>query len=329
MIDIQTLKQQHDITNVISRTVDLKTRGKCYVGLCPFHNDTVASLTVYPRQQTYHCFGCGAHGDVISWIEQSLHVDFKTAIRILGNLPEITPEPLFKKKPKKFKSISKKAAEYWHSRLGKRRTYYHNRGFANNTIDRELFGWTGRRYVIPVWTGTPQESTLAAVKLRRDDEGETRRLQENGLDGEILRSALNLIPRYILRGSYEPLLYNRWAIENQAEVWVFFGEFDAALAYQLGLNACSPVHGAGSWQKQWGDDYLRYAKAIVIVPDKNEREQGFIARSLIGGHAGVFKWPDGNFNDFNDYILQGGSVGSFLQMAQKQDLTNPPVYAII
>ena len=328
-MDISTLKAQHDITQIIGRTVQLKQQGRRFVGLCPLHKDERPSLTVYPAQQSFHCFGCGAHGDIIEWLMLSLHVDFKTALSILGNLPEVESQPLFNKKPKKFKTISKEAAEYWHSKLGKRRTYYHNRGFANNTIDRELWGHDGRRFVITIWGGKPQESKLLSVKLRRDDKNEKRLLEENGLEGEQLEGAVRLIPRYILRGSYEPSLYYNWHVTNRETIFIFFGEFDCALANQFGLPSCSPVHGANSWQKQWENDYLRYAREIMIVPDRNEREQGFIAKSLIGGHAKVFKWPEGQYNDFNEYILQGGSIGSFLQMCQKQNLTNFSVHAII
>jgi len=322
MTDIQMLKRQHDIVGIIGRTVQLKKSGSRFVGLCPLHKDENPSLVIYPQQQSFHCFGCGESGDVIAWIEKSVGVDFKTALALLGNLPECEPQPLFKAQPKRFKSISTAAAKYWHGKLGKRRTYFHNRGFADNTIDREQFGFDGRRYVIPLWTGVPQESKLAAVKLRRDDEGEVKRLQENGLEGETLRSALKLIPKYILRGSYNPLLYCYWRVKGEETIFVFFGEFDCALAIQFGLPACSPVHGANSWQKDWGSKYLRYAKEMIIIPDRGEREQGFIAKSLIGGHAKVFKWPDGNFNDFNDYILQGETSASFLQLCQEQELTD-------
>ena len=305
MTDIQTLKAQHDIIQIIRRTVQLKKRGQRYVGLCPFHIDTNPSLVVYPSKQSFHCFGCGESGDVISWIEKSVGVDFKAAIKLLGNLPESELQPLFKPQFKRFRTISQKAAEYWHSKLGKRRTYYHNRGFADVTVDRELWGWDGRRFVVTIWEGKPQASKLLAVKLRRDDVGEKQRLADNGLTGDQLDNALRLIPRYLLRGSYQPILYNKWAVENKEDVWIFFGEFDAALAYQLGLNACSPVHGANSWQQSWSDTTLRFARKVFVVPDRCERSQGFDAKAKIGGHTRIIELPEGPWKDFTDYILAG------------------------
>lgn len=304
-MNIEALKSGHDIIQVIGQTVALKKRGHRYFGLCPFHVDTNPSLVVYPSRQSFHCFGCGESGDVINWIEKSIGIDFKGAIKLLGHLPEVTPQPLFKLQPKRFRSISQEAAGYWHSKLGKRRTYFHNRGFANHTIDRELFGFDGRRYTIPLWTGVPQESILAAVKLRRDDEGEVKRLQENGLDGETLRNALKILPKYILKGSYEPLLYNKWAVEGKEEVWVFFGELDAALATQLSLPSCSPVHGANGWARDWGRTHLRAAKRVNIFPDRGEEDQGFRVKAMIGGQAGVLRFPEGPWSDFGEFILAG------------------------
>ena len=308
-MDILTLKQQHNITQIISRTVDLKKRGQTYSGLCPFHKDTDPSLKVYPDIQFFKCYGCGAKGDVIDWIQMTVGVDFQNACRLLGNLPQT--EVLFKPAPKKTKKISLDTVKYWHDNLGKKRTYFHNRGFANNTIDRELFGWTGNRYVIPLWLGIPQESEAAAVKLRRDDELELNKLKNDNpdLDEEQLQRELRLIPRYVLKGSYEPILYNAHVVEGKAEIWIFFGEFDAALASQLGLPSCSPVHGASSWASNWGGTYLRGAQRINIFPDKGEEDQGYRVKAMLGGRAQVCKFPEGEWKDFTDFILAGNNIG--------------------
>lgn len=304
-MDLAVLKAQHDIVQIIGASVALKKRGNRYRGLCPLHPDTDPSLVVYPSKQSFRCYGCGKSGDVIDWIRESVGVDFKAAIKLLGHLPEVEPQPLFKPQPKRFRFISAETAPYWHLRLGKRRTYFHNRGFTDNTIDRELFGWSGRRYVIPLWAGIPQESILAAVKLRRDDEGEAKRLRENGLDGEALRNALKLLPKYVLKGSYEPILYNSYVVEGQDEIWIFFGELDAALATQHGLPSCSPVHGANGWVRDWGRTHLRAAKRINIFPDRGEEDQGFRVKAMIGGHAKVLSLPEGPWSDFGEFVLAG------------------------
>ena len=304
-MNLEEIKSEYDIVNVIGRSVALKKHGRLYSGVCPLHKDTDPSLKVYPDRQFFKCYGCGAAGDVIDWIQMTSKVDFKGALKLLGNLPQT--EVLFKSAPKKPQiKIDIKTVQYWHEKLGKKRTYFHNRGFTNNTIDRELFGYNGNRYVIPLWEGIPQESKLVALKLRRDDELEIDHLQIS--DDEALQDALKLIPRYILKGSYAPILYNSHVVENETEVWIFFGEFDAALASQLGLPACSPVHGASSWSSNWGRTHLRYAQRINIFPDRGEEDQGHHVRALLGGHARVHNFPEGPWKDFTDFILAGNHV---------------------
>lgn len=304
-MDIQALKSGHNIVQIIGQTVALKKRGNRYRGLCPLHPDTDPSLVVYPSKQSFRCYGCGKSGDVIDWIQKSVGVDFKAAIKLLGHLPEVEPQPLFKPQPKRPRSISRDAAEYWHSRLGKKRDYYYGRGFIDEVIDREQWGHDGRRYVITIWEGEPQESKLLAVKLRRDDEGELRRFSENGLAGEQLERAVRLVPKYVLKGSYDKILYNAYAVEGQDEIWIFFGELDAQLATQLGLPACSPAHGANSWARSWGRTHLRAAKRINIFPDRGEEDQGFRVKAMIGGQARVLSLPDGPWSDFGEFILAG------------------------
>jgi len=307
-VDIRTLQSQHDIVDLIGQVVPLKQHGQRYTGICPLHKDTIPSLVVYPHQQSFHCFGCGAHGNIFNWLMLTLNIDFKTACNLLNNLPEQTFEPLFKPKFKQFRTVSRASAEYWHNRLGKKREYFQRRGFTDETIDREAWGWDGCRFVLTIWEGKPQESRLLAVKLRRDDELEKRKLAENGLVGKQTDEVLRLIPKYILKGSYSPILYNAWAIENCSAPLIFFGEFDAALATQLGCPACSPNQGAKSWDDSWNRDYFRHCERIKIIPDRGEREQAFRVRASLGGQAEVVELPMGPWKDFTDFILAGHNI---------------------
>ena len=98
-MDVEAVKSQHDIVNVISRSVTLKKRGRLYSGVCPLHKDTDPSLKVYPGRQFFKCYGCNASGDVIDWIQLTRGVNFRDALKLLGNLPQA--EVLFKSAPKK------------------------------------------------------------------------------------------------------------------------------------------------------------------------------------------------------------------------------------
>lgn len=84
MIDIDDLKARNNIVDVISGQITLKKAGKNYQACCPFHTEKTPSFTVDEAKQFYHCFGCGAHGDVVSFVQEYFNVDFVDAAKILG-----------------------------------------------------------------------------------------------------------------------------------------------------------------------------------------------------------------------------------------------------
>ena len=67
---LNELKMRNDIESVISSYVNLKRRGSNLIGSCPFHNEKTPSFTIWPEKGSYYCFGCGAGGDVITFIMQ-------------------------------------------------------------------------------------------------------------------------------------------------------------------------------------------------------------------------------------------------------------------
>ncbi len=81
---VARIKEAADIVQVIGESVALKKSGANYQGLCPFHGEKTPSFSVNPARQFYHCFGCGASGDVIEFVMKYQSVDFPEALRILG-----------------------------------------------------------------------------------------------------------------------------------------------------------------------------------------------------------------------------------------------------
>jgi DNA primase len=79
-----TVKNAADIVQVVGEYVELKRAGNRFTGLCPFHNEKTPSFTVNPQGQFFHCFGCGEHGDVFSFVMQYHHIDFPEALKTLG-----------------------------------------------------------------------------------------------------------------------------------------------------------------------------------------------------------------------------------------------------
>lgn len=84
MIDkifIEKVKSALNIVDVIESFTRLSKAGVNYKGVCPFHDDHTPSMVVSPSRQTYHCFVCGASGDVISFVQNHLNITFVEALR--------------------------------------------------------------------------------------------------------------------------------------------------------------------------------------------------------------------------------------------------------
>src|SRR5579864_9249598 len=80
-----TLKQQADLVRVVGEYVKLKKAGaQNYSGLCPFHSEKTASFSVHATRQFFHCFGCGASGDVFSFVQKIENITFPEAVRAVA-----------------------------------------------------------------------------------------------------------------------------------------------------------------------------------------------------------------------------------------------------
>ena len=82
---IERIRSTADIYDVVAQYVDLKKRGRNFFGLCPFHSEKTPSFSVAPDKQIYHCFGCGAGGNVFSFIVEHQKVSFIEAVQQLGH----------------------------------------------------------------------------------------------------------------------------------------------------------------------------------------------------------------------------------------------------
>ncbi len=82
---LEDLRARVSLVDVIGRRVKLTRRGSDYIGLCPFHHEKTPSFTVSEEKGFYHCFGCGAHGDVINFLMNSEKLSFPEALEILAH----------------------------------------------------------------------------------------------------------------------------------------------------------------------------------------------------------------------------------------------------
>ena len=152
---IEEVRSRNDIVDVISGYVKLKKSGSNYFGLCPFHNEKSGSFSVSPSKQMYYCFGCGAGGNVITFIMEYENYTFMEAVRMLAEragieLPQMeeTPE---EKKSRDIRSqlleINKLAAVYYFHQLRGQNgstamNYLKKRELGDETIQRFGLGYS-------------------------------------------------------------------------------------------------------------------------------------------------------------------------------------------
>ena len=169
---IDEVRSASDIVDVISAYVNLKKRGKNYLGLCPFHREKTPSFTVSAEKQMYHCFGCGVGGNVFTFVMEHDKVSFIEAVRSLAErtgiaLPAERPEDRAQAtETEALYTICRDAARYFHENLvstveGKLALeYFHHRGFSEETIN--LFGLG---YAMNSWDGLVRFAEREAIDL--------------------------------------------------------------------------------------------------------------------------------------------------------------------
>ena len=86
---IEEVRTRNDIVDIVSQYVNLKKKGANYFGLCPFHNEKSPSFSVSPGKQMYYCFGCGAGGNVITFVMEYENYTFVEAVKMLADGREI------------------------------------------------------------------------------------------------------------------------------------------------------------------------------------------------------------------------------------------------
>ncbi len=86
---IERIKHAVPIEQVVGDYVELRPSGITLVGICPFHEDHKPSFTLYPETETFHCYGCGAHGDALTFLQKVEHLSFRQA---LGELERLKPD---------------------------------------------------------------------------------------------------------------------------------------------------------------------------------------------------------------------------------------------
>jgi DNA primase len=184
---IDEVRLASDIVDVVSDHVALKKKGRNFFGLCPFHNEKTPSFSVNPDKQIFHCFGCGAGGNVFTFVQKQDGVGFPEAVRVLAKraripIPEPESEDLAVTQHKEALYYANQfAAAFFHEMLfstagAAALTYAQQRGFDEKTL-REF----GAGYAPAAWDALldhankhqlkPETLVEAGLLNARDDGG--------------------------------------------------------------------------------------------------------------------------------------------------------------
>lgn len=148
---LDELRARVTLSSVVMRTTKLQKAGREWKACCPFHNEKTPSFTVSDEKGFYHCFGCGAHGDVIRWMTDQRGLSFMDAVKELAaeaGMEVPRPDPREAEREERragLHDVMASAQEWFKNNLlgdeGRRtREYLSSRGFDGHTIERFGFG---------------------------------------------------------------------------------------------------------------------------------------------------------------------------------------------
>lgn len=149
---LQELKARSDMVDVASSYLNLKRRGRNMVGLCPFHGEKTPSFNIYPENGSFYCFGCGAGGDVITFIRKIENLDYIEAVRFLAqraglDMPENSYDEGLSNLRKRIYEANREAGRFFYRQLytkqgEKALNYLRGRALSEQTIRHFGLGYS-------------------------------------------------------------------------------------------------------------------------------------------------------------------------------------------
>jgi DNA primase len=179
------LRARVTLSALVQRSVKLTRAGREWKGCCPFHDEKTPSFYVNDQKQFYHCFGCGAHGDAISWMVDQQGLQFMDAVKELAAMAGMevpAPDPIMAKKAEQRASlidVTEAAQKFFVTSLagpsgGAAREYLARRGFSPQVMAEFGFGWApDDRQALPKALSAFGEEMLEGAGMRAsNDSGE-------------------------------------------------------------------------------------------------------------------------------------------------------------
>ena len=277
-IDIDAIKRANPLQVVVERMTNQQiVKHKIRA---PWRHEDTASVHIYDDGSWWD-YGAGIGGDVLDFVGYCIHgttytpsVHFTEVVDMLGGL-DIKPLPAQTTRPAPPKpklTLSMSAAQEWHDTMpAARRWYWTQRGLTDDTIDRFLLGWDGKRYTIPaIYRGIP-----FGVKRRQSD-------VDDGIPA-----------KYISLTGSRAGIFNADALWTAHEVVICEGEIDAMLLCQVGYNAVSSTGGAGTWKPEWAKLFAAVRSIIILYDNDAAGRDGALKVRATLARARIATYPDG------------------------------------
>ena len=313
---IETVRLRSDIIEVVSRYVQLKKTGKNYTGLCPFHRERTPSFTVTQEKQIFHCFGCGAGGDVFRFLMLKNNMSFYEAVGFLAEqagiaIPSDT-SPVQKeidRERESLRQINSLAKDYFHHTLKHHeaaavaRRYLAGRGITPEVLELFQIG-----FALPGWDNLvsflgrqgfrPEDAVRAGLGIKKAGGGYYDLFRNRiifpiwdaagrvtGFGGRVLD---NSQPKYI--NTPETAFFSkgrnlyglhlaRSAIREKGCIIVMEGYMDVITAHLQGVTNAVASLGTALTAEQ-GRLLLNYSKNVVIAYDADAAGVAATIRSL-------------------------------------------------
>lgn len=311
---IQELQERIDIEDVISSYVNLKRRGKTLVGLCPFHNEKTPSFTVYPESRSFYCFGCGAGGDVISFVRRMDNLDYIEAVKSLAqaagmSMPEDGYDDTMAKRRMRLLAANREAARFFNACLNAPENrfaldYFLKRGLTPSTIRHFGLGyapdsWHALTEYLHSKGFTYEEMVLANLVRRSDKNGKSNYYDNfrNRVMFPIIDLRGNVIafggrvmddskPKYIntsdtpvYKKSNGVFALNFAKNANENKLLLVEGYMDVIALHQAGFTNAIACLGTAFTSEQ-ANLLSRYAEEIIVCYDNDGAGREATQRAL-------------------------------------------------
>jgi len=350
---IEEIRNSNDIVDIISQYVVLKRSGRNYFGLCPFHKEKSPSFSVSPDKQIFHCFGCGAGGNVFHFTSKIENINFIESVQILADRAGIMLPTLGSGEDTKIQMLKNKvyeineiAAQFYHENLYKptskiAQDYVKKRKLDNKTLKTFFIGYAGKYnelYQELKKRGFKEEEILASSMVIKNQDGTyvdrfrkrfmipIRDVKDRviAFGGRVLDDSK---PKYI--NSPENIVYSKGrhlfglnvAKKNPMDrIIMVEGYMDAISLWQRGITNVVASLGTALTEAQ-GRLLRRYSNKIIISYDSDAAGQAATMRGLeilqnLGYDVRIIQLDDQNVKDPDEYVLKNGS-GRFNLCADK------------